>query len=1039
MTGFQSETESGVKSAFSRIGKIVGVALGAGEAFNFGKEIVGDAAQVQKSVETIRAEFGGAAQSVLDFSDKGATALGISAQVADATSARFGILFNNLGIGRGKAAEMTVGFEKLTGALSSIRGADPSEVMNKIVLAAAGNTRGLKQLGIAIDQNQIKQEAFKLGIISSTKEALTPASKAQAIYALATSHLGQYLDQAKAHSGDLANVQRRLSAEWSNAKDTLGALLLPAVTKVATAFADWLQKLQESGTLQKDATILLGYLKGGIDAVTSAISTGWSIFKTAADWIGGTKTAVEALLAAFAISKILAIANSIKTNLINQALGQIKFKSAEARTAYIADTGEMALATEGLSMTIKSALISTGIGALIVAAGIAATLIITHWNTVKKWLVDFGNWLSAHVHEIMFVPVIGPIVALVVAVVKNFDKIKAVVSVVARFLQAAFTHPIAVIKTLFGDLWIWLQRRALGAALAMVEPFTHLPSFLGGWARKAKDSIEGELGQLGPYSAVLGAQIANNITSSVTAAYSALKVSSKVLAQSSAVNDSPRAAAAAARSAADAAQRAIEAARGTAPPKPKDTFLNQIGGGAGGGGAGSSKQASIDAAKTTLEQAFSALSKKAKELGTALTKGIKESLSGLHTEIQGISSTADVTKARENLNALKTEVSDKLAAVKAEIIRRNAFGALQDQVAKLGEFVTPQIKAQMATIRAEIGKVSTPQQLAAVKAQMTRVKNEVTKQLESIKAAVDVQKGAFDAAWTRIASGIDSAFQKATQKALDAMQVTVTGAFQSFTFGGAITTTPAEQALATLTAAHDAAASAAKETADRAALAAAQASGVAADVLAAQQTVDEDLYQDKVAALQAQAQVERDAASKQLSDAQTAYQAQRDLLQQQLDDRVSAIQAGMLNGSIAAADGMAQLTAVLGDPRWGIDMKASGLVIGGQLYAGLQQGLQPVFDLVNSLIDLMKKAGLLKTGSATATVVASTTPKTSLGSTADAIARAITGGTSVSSDILSELQKQTALAAKKSAEQTAVTVNVTVPSTANHVAQMAAR
>lgn len=238
MEGFKSETEHGVRSAFTDIAKIAGVAFGAEKTFEFGKEIISHAADVQKQVEVIKNEFGGASKAVLEFNEKGAEALGVSAHQADQTSARFGILFKNLGIGHDQAGKMTVGFEKLAGSLSAIRGVDPSTVLNNIPLAVAGNLRSLKQLGIATDQNQLKIAAFKLGLTQSISQGLTPAQRAIAIYSIATAHLSEYQAQAAAHSGDLANVERRLSAEWDNAKDKLGSGLLPIVTKFVKVLAN---------------------------------------------------------------------------------------------------------------------------------------------------------------------------------------------------------------------------------------------------------------------------------------------------------------------------------------------------------------------------------------------------------------------------------------------------------------------------------------------------------------------------------------------------------------------------------------------------------------------------------------------------------------------------------------------------------------------------------------------------------------------------------------------------------------------------------
>lgn len=94
--------------------------------------------------------------------------------------------------------------------------------------------------------------------------------------------------------------------------------------------------------------------------------------------------------------------------------------------------------------TMDAALISTGIGAIIVAVGLMTAYIITHWSKVRAIAGEVANgWMN-----------------------------------------------------IFHALWDWLRETALKAALSMVEPFSHLPGSMGAWARKAKDSMNLELDQI---------------------------------------------------------------------------------------------------------------------------------------------------------------------------------------------------------------------------------------------------------------------------------------------------------------------------------------------------------------------------------------------------------------------------------------------------------------------------------------------------------------------------------------------------------------
>lgn len=374
MNGFKSETEHGVRSGFEDLAKIAGVAFGAHEAFQFGKEIITSAADVQRQIQTITTEFGKAGDQILQFSKKGATGLGISEKLAVSTGARFGVLFKQLGIAPTVASKMTVGFEKLAGSMSAIRNVDPTQIMQQLPLAITGNVRVLKQLGIATDASQLKIAAWKLGLTNSITQGLTPAQRAMAIYAIATSKLGEFQKQAGQHSDDLANQSARLRAEWSNAKDELGKGLLPVAAHLTKYLAD--------------------NLPNAVDKTKSALHDIGAVVTAVTKPVGGLKNAIVALLAAMVVGKIVGFANVIRTNLIQNGIKAFGAAAYEARTKYVGAMAASELATLGLAATIKAALISTLIGGLIVAIGFVVAYVITHWSQVKRWFSDFAGWLK---------------------------------------------------------------------------------------------------------------------------------------------------------------------------------------------------------------------------------------------------------------------------------------------------------------------------------------------------------------------------------------------------------------------------------------------------------------------------------------------------------------------------------------------------------------------------------------------------------------------------------------------------------------------
>lgn len=435
-TGFKSETEGAVRAGVAGVGKIIAGAFAVKGVFDFGKQIVEHAADVQKQIEAIKTEFGSASDSVIAFGEHGATALGVSAHLADQTSARFGIIAKSLGLTNEQAATMTVGFEKLAGSVSQIRNVDPATLFQNLPLALAGNTRSMRQLGIVTDQTQLKIAAFKLGLTDSITQALTPAQKALAIYAIGTANLGQFQAQATSHAGDFANVQRKLSAEFDNAKDSLGRGLLPAMEKV------------------------FGFLANTLPGAVVKIKDDFKTFRDDLEKftgpIGHITGLVETFVGAFAVGKIIAFAGAIRTDLIANGFAELQVATKVEQAAYLEAFGSMEVATIGLSATIKGALISTGIGAIAVAAGIAAELVINHWSTVKRFFMEMtSGWVR-----------------------------------------------------IFGAAWVAIKQGAKAAAYYLLESFTfalqkilelasHLP-FVGDYARQALQAIQGFIDQFTP-------------------------------------------------------------------------------------------------------------------------------------------------------------------------------------------------------------------------------------------------------------------------------------------------------------------------------------------------------------------------------------------------------------------------------------------------------------------------------------------------------------------------------------------------------------
>lgn len=320
----QTASQSGIflkgwKDAALKAGAAIGGIFAAEKIGEFLKESVEGAANVQKSMEAVHAEFGRAGQAAIDFGEHASKQFGISEKDSLAFSAQIGLMAKNLGLGKAKGEQMAEGLQKVAGAVGLIRGQDPTKYFSALNTALLGNTRGLKAMGIAVNSANEAQTAERLGFIKTTVDAnqvaeahdrvkvaaakladtikqygrnstqalsatatlkseqeslsralagspsstfasLTAAQRAQVIYAIATQKSSSLQAQAAQHSGDLADQMIILKAELSDVSDEIGAVLLPVATSLV-------------GTLARDLPGSIRATASAFQEISSAIPT----------------------------------------------------------------------------------------------------------------------------------------------------------------------------------------------------------------------------------------------------------------------------------------------------------------------------------------------------------------------------------------------------------------------------------------------------------------------------------------------------------------------------------------------------------------------------------------------------------------------------------------------------------------------------------------------------------------------------------------------------------------------------------------------
>ncbi len=189
------------------------------------------AASAQESESFFDVAFDGMADSVRSWSDEVSKSLGVSAFEIRENAATINVMAKSMGLAEDDANDMAKGIAVLAQDLASFRDISPERAFEKLRAGITGEAEPLKQLGVLVDENTVKQAAWANGIAESGKE-LTQTQKVAARWLVIQDQLSLANGDLIRTSGSLTNQSRRLKAGIGDLAREFGAILIPAATKI---------------------------------------------------------------------------------------------------------------------------------------------------------------------------------------------------------------------------------------------------------------------------------------------------------------------------------------------------------------------------------------------------------------------------------------------------------------------------------------------------------------------------------------------------------------------------------------------------------------------------------------------------------------------------------------------------------------------------------------------------------------------------------------------------------------------------------------
>lgn len=233
----------GITKGFVSFGKIaVGAVVGVGAALGgLAAAVVGPASDLAETANKIQVVFGDAAGAVNKFAEDAAGKLGQSTQAALDAAATFGVFGKSAGLSGGELGNFSTELAGLASDLASFYNTSPEEAIVALGAALRGESEPIRRYGVLLDDATLRQTALELGIVSTTKDALTPQQKVLAANAAIWKQTSDAQGDFARTSDGLANQQRIITAEFENLRAEIGTALLPTITLLSNMFVEWLQ------------------------------------------------------------------------------------------------------------------------------------------------------------------------------------------------------------------------------------------------------------------------------------------------------------------------------------------------------------------------------------------------------------------------------------------------------------------------------------------------------------------------------------------------------------------------------------------------------------------------------------------------------------------------------------------------------------------------------------------------------------------------------------------------------------------------------
>jgi hypothetical protein len=365
---FQLNKVSGNVANLSRNFALAGAAFG-GIAVGLGKSVK-VASDLGESVNALNVAFGSSAAGIIEFGKTSATTLGVASVDFNNAAVRFSAFADRI-VGAGNdASGFIADISTRASDFASVFNIDVAEALQVFQSGLAGEAEPLKRFGINLLDSEVKAFAMANGI-GEVGRQLTETEKVQARYGLLMEATAKTQGDFANTSGGLANGMRILQAQITDTQAEIGQALLPVLEEILPIVRDLVSEFGDKLKVAVANVDWASFITSIVDTITFIVEN--------IEMITQLVTTLFLLNTAFNTTKI--------------AVGLYNAAAVILGNTFVVTAGKIGLATGAVKL-FRTALITTGIGALVVGLGFIIGAIVDSNEAMKngeKSADDYGE------------------------------------------------------------------------------------------------------------------------------------------------------------------------------------------------------------------------------------------------------------------------------------------------------------------------------------------------------------------------------------------------------------------------------------------------------------------------------------------------------------------------------------------------------------------------------------------------------------------------------------------------------------------------